>query len=139
MRSFARSFVRSSVRSPSLKCPETEPLLTLLSRTSPLRECFLKEYLAREELVLSSVTVAAVGTDDERAAPELCDAFNFIYIAAEYSFPRRRCAREIPFPSCMRYFRDENFSLATEICAAVILGTIGRQLEVVFFSFLRLR
>lgn len=78
-------------------------LLTLLSRTSPLRGRFTKEYLAHEELV-----PATGGTSNEHA-PELCDAFNFIYIAVEYS-SFRRCVQNIIFTTLTMlpiYARDE--------------------------------
>lgn len=59
-----------------LEMSRDKALLTLLSRASPLRECFRKEYLVHEELVLPSYR-----TSNEH--PKLCDTFNFIYITVE--------------------------------------------------------
>lgn len=100
-------------------------LLTLLSRTSPLRGRFTEEYLAHEELV------PATGETSNEHAPELCDAFNFIYITMKYS-SFRRCMQDIIFTICNSNapnIRGMKLLLLTQLSFYRSIGTIYKLLK----------
>ena len=60
-----------------LKMSRERALLTLLSRTSPLRGRFRKEYL------ISMRNLSCHRTEMSNEHPKLCDTFNFIYITVK--------------------------------------------------------
>jgi len=88
---FLLLFARALARPPSReKRLETETLLTLLSSHISLTRTF-RERIFRPR---GACPRAAIGTSNG-PAPELCDAFNFIYTAAGYipSTERWMCVR----------------------------------------------